>query len=128
MNKTRSKLYKAARILGDVQAVKRGRVGQRIARRSVGRAVGRGLGKSGCYIASCAYADAKHPDVEVLRHFRDGFLIQKKWGRKFIAFYEKTAPGLVARHGHRQWLNKLIYVCLSNLVVPVLRLSSRHNE
>jgi hypothetical protein len=37
----RSLLYKLARLLGDVNAVKKGRVGKRIKRRVVGRAIGR---------------------------------------------------------------------------------------
>ncbi len=41
----RSMLYKIARIMGDVNAVKRGRVGQRVARRYAGRVTGRGLGR-----------------------------------------------------------------------------------
>jgi hypothetical protein len=45
IGKTRSALYKTARILGDVNAVKRGTVGKRILRRAAGRATGRGLGK-----------------------------------------------------------------------------------
>lgn len=45
IGKTRSALYKTARILGDINAVKRGTVGKRVARRVAGRATGRGLGK-----------------------------------------------------------------------------------
>ena len=41
----RSALYKVARIMGDVNAVKKGRVGKRIARRGAGKITGRGLGK-----------------------------------------------------------------------------------
>jgi len=41
LNETRSILYKTARILGDVQAVKRGKVGRRIGRRVAGKATGR---------------------------------------------------------------------------------------
>lgn len=43
MEKTRRNLYKAARIMGDVNAVKKGRVGKRVARRVTGRVTGRGL-------------------------------------------------------------------------------------
>lgn len=39
----RSLLYRVARILGDHQAVRRGRVGRRIGRRVAGRATGRAL-------------------------------------------------------------------------------------
>ena len=41
----RSLLYLLARLIGDVSAVRRGRVGKRIGRRIVGRAVGRGMGR-----------------------------------------------------------------------------------
>lgn len=45
INKSRGLLYKLARILGDVNAVQKGRVGRRVGRRVAGRATGRGLGK-----------------------------------------------------------------------------------
>ena len=39
----RSLLYKTARIMGDVNAVKKGTVGKRVARRAAGKVTGRGL-------------------------------------------------------------------------------------
>lgn len=45
LGKIRSMLYKSARVLGDVNAVKRGKVGKRLARRAAGRVTGRGLGR-----------------------------------------------------------------------------------
>lgn len=42
---TRGWLYWLAKILGDINAVKRGKVGKRIARRAAGKATGRGLRK-----------------------------------------------------------------------------------
>ncbi len=41
----RSSLYKIARIMGDVNAVKKGKVGKRVARRAAGKATGRTLRK-----------------------------------------------------------------------------------
>lgn len=41
----RSLLYRLARILGDVNAAKKGRVGKRVGRRAAGKATGKGLGK-----------------------------------------------------------------------------------
>lgn len=41
MGKSRGFLYKLARILGDVEAVKKGRVGKRVGRRATGKASGR---------------------------------------------------------------------------------------
>ena len=36
-------LYKLARLLGDINAVKKGRVGKRVGRRAAGKAAGKGL-------------------------------------------------------------------------------------
>ncbi|MBI4299254.1 MAG: hypothetical protein HY666_05800 [Chloroflexi bacterium] len=41
----RSFLYKLAKLLGDVNAVQKGKVGRRIGRRLAGKATGRGLRK-----------------------------------------------------------------------------------
>ncbi len=43
--KFRSFLYRLARILGDVNALRRGRVGRRVGRRVAGRITGKGLGR-----------------------------------------------------------------------------------
>jgi hypothetical protein len=45
IGRTRGVLYLVARLLGDVQAVKKGRVGRRVGRRVVGRVTGRGIGR-----------------------------------------------------------------------------------
>ena len=45
INKVRSFLYFAAKILGDVNAVKKGKIGKRIARRAAGKATGKLLGR-----------------------------------------------------------------------------------
>jgi hypothetical protein len=43
ISSTRRLLYTLARLLGDVNAVKKGKVGKRVGRRLVGKATGRGL-------------------------------------------------------------------------------------
>ena len=45
ISKTRSALYKKAKILGDVDAVKKGKVGKRVARRLAGKLAGKVLKK-----------------------------------------------------------------------------------
>jgi hypothetical protein len=45
INKTRGFLYWLAKLLGDVNAVEKGKVGKRVARRVAGKVTGRGLGK-----------------------------------------------------------------------------------
>ena len=41
----RNSLYRAARLMGDVNAVKKDKVGRRIVRRGAGKLTGKGLGK-----------------------------------------------------------------------------------
>ncbi|MBM7634098.1 hypothetical protein JOD17_003198 [Geomicrobium sediminis] len=43
MNKFRGYLYKTARIMGDINAIKKGTVGKRIARRMAGRFTGKAI-------------------------------------------------------------------------------------
>ena len=45
IGETRSALYKTAKLLGDINAVKRGSIGQRVSNRLVGKASGRISGK-----------------------------------------------------------------------------------
>jgi hypothetical protein len=45
LNGMRRTLYRLARLLGDAQAVRRGRVGRRAARRAAGRGTARALGR-----------------------------------------------------------------------------------
>jgi hypothetical protein len=45
LNGFRSFLYRVGRLLGDINAVKRGRVGRRIGLRIAGKLTGRGLGR-----------------------------------------------------------------------------------
>ena len=45
INKTRGFLYQLAKLLGDYQAVRKGRVGRRILRRASGKATSKALSK-----------------------------------------------------------------------------------
>lgn len=45
IGKTRGFLYWLARLLGDINAIKRGKTGKRIMRRAAGRGTGKMLGK-----------------------------------------------------------------------------------
>ncbi|UQB41361.1 cold shock domain-containing protein [Thiomicrospira microaerophila] len=51
----------------------------------------------GCFIATAVYKDYSHPQVLVLRNFRDGCLKKYAWGRSFIAFYYKKSPAIAEK-------------------------------
>ncbi|MDB5790018.1 MAG: hypothetical protein JWQ80_42 [Massilia sp.] len=52
--------------------------------------------KSGatCFVATAAYGEPNHPDVILLRRFRDEKLSASPIGRRFIAWYWRTGPKL----------------------------------
>lgn len=71
----------------------------------------------GCYIATMAYGDYGHPQVMVLRQYRDNVLKKNIVGRLFVSFYYKVSPILVhmlsgqmrTNNYIRQRLDKLVY-------------------
>jgi hypothetical protein len=61
-----------------------------------------------CYIATMAYGNYDHPQVVVLRKFRDNYLACRKWGQNFISIYYNYSPWLVNRLKHKKRTNKII--------------------
>jgi hypothetical protein len=51
-----------------------------------------GGGGSNCFIATAAFGSYLHPSVEILRVFRDTFLITGSLGRSFVAWYYRMSP------------------------------------
>lgn len=70
----------------------------------------------GCYIATMVYGDYDHPQVMVLREFRDSYLARRYWGRQFIKIYYKYSPKLVEKlTGHKK-INYMIKIVLDILI------------
>ena len=46
----------------------------------------------GCFVATAAYGDRRHPDVVALRRFRDETLVKYRAGRAFIRTYWVVGP------------------------------------
>lgn len=74
------------------------------------------LNPSGCYIATMAYGDYDHPQVLVLRQFRDDYLNHRDWGKKFIKYYYKHSPIWVEHLKNHRTINKIIRKCLDGFV------------
>lgn len=75
-----------------------------------------GSSSGGCYIATMAYGSYDHPQVMVLRGFRDNYLAERKWGREFIKFYYKHSPHWVERLKNHKTINRVIRHCLDKFV------------
>lgn len=70
----------------------------------------------GCYIATMAYGDYNHPQVMVLRQFRDLYLSKREWGKKFINFYYAHSPHWVEVLKDHKRTNALIRKALDSFV------------
>jgi hypothetical protein len=76
--------------------------------------------KGGCFIATAAYGSPIHPHLDVLRDFRDEYLITNGFGRKFVELYYRYSPGIasfIAKH-------KLLKVAVRVNLLPVIVFSS----
>lgn len=69
-----------------------------------------------CYIATMAYGDYEHPQVQILRHFRDLYLAQRNWGKGFIKTYYKYSPKLVEKLKNHTLINKFIRRSLDGFI------------
>ncbi len=49
-----------------------------------------------CFVTTAAYGDADHPVVEVLRQFRDRYLLQTVSGQALVRYYYEVGPSLAA--------------------------------
>ena len=86
MGKMRRNLYKAARILGDIEAVSKGKAGKRLGRRVAGKYAGKTLKNAGCFIATAVYGE-KSEEVQLLKNFRDFHLLKNPYGKISVKIY-----------------------------------------
>ncbi len=73
----------------------------------------------GCYIATMAYGNYDHPQVLVLRKYRDNVLAPSFWGRNFIRFYYCVSPKLVHILKDQQCINRIIRSLLDIFIVKI---------
>jgi|GEM_PF-4111491 len=74
-----------------------------------------------CFIATACYNDYDHPIVFQLRKFRDDFLQERTWGRKFVRFYYTYSPVLANAIAK----NKFFKIIAKYVVVKPLYFLSR---
>ena len=67
-------------------------------------------GKGGCFIATATMGDYDHPLVKELREFRDQYLLERSWGKKFTKYYYKFGPYPAKVISNSNLLKKVSYV------------------
>ena len=76
-------------------------------------------GGGGCYIATMAYGDYEHPQVLILRDFRDNVLSETALGRTFIKVYYKYSPLLVEKLKNKKRINNTIRELLDWFITKI---------
>lgn len=65
-----------------------------------------------CFIATASYGSVFHPMVEILRDFRDSYLLQVEPGRKFVDFYYAVSPPVADLIASRAWMRFIVRLLL----------------
>ena len=76
---------------------------------------------SGCYIATMAYGDYDHPQVLILRNFRDSILKKYFLGRLFINVYYNISPVIVKRFKNNQFIKRRTRDFLDSFIYNLLK-------
>jgi len=76
--------------------------------------------KSGCYIATMAYGNYNHPQVVVLRNFRDKYLLTSSIGKYFVKFYYLLSPKFVTICNNNIFLKRMSKIALDFLIKYVV--------
>lgn len=76
-----------------------------------------------CFIATVAYGTSKHPDLDILRQFRDTKLSKNLIGRSFIKFYYDVGPSLARSIKQVPFVRSILKICISFLCRFLVRFS-----
>jgi hypothetical protein len=77
--------------------------------------------REGCFIATAAYGTSLHEDLDVLRDFRDEYLMTNQMGRAFTELYYSTSPPIADRIRDNEGLRTIVRKGLVEPLVYILR-------
>jgi hypothetical protein len=75
----------------------------------------------GCYIATMAYGSYEHPQVLILRKFRDDVLHSSFIGKLFVKVYYSVSPKFVIVLKDQITINRIIRKILDKLIENIIK-------
>ncbi len=82
----------------------------------MGFAAGGGGGGGGCFIATAAYGSPYHRCIDLLRAFRDEYLLAHPIGKKWVQFYYRYSPSMARLIADHPAMRKGVRIALSPFV------------
>jgi hypothetical protein len=79
-------------------------------------------GGGGCFIATAAYGADWQAEVQILRDFRDRYLVTHEPGRQLVALYYRHSPALAAWLAERDGWRAVVRLLLTPFVAAALLL------
>ena len=76
-------------------------------------------GGGGCFIATAAFGSYLHPKVQILRTFRDEYLLKTPPGRAFVKLYYLLSPPVADVVGRHEGLRTASRVLLTPVIAAV---------
>ena len=73
----------------------------------------------GCFIATAVYGDYDHPQVRVLRRFRDRVLVKSAAGRRLVRWYYRAGPKMAELLIDKELLKVMLRRGLNFLIIVV---------
>ncbi len=80
--------------------------------------------REGCFIATAAYGTPFAQEINVLRNFRDSYLVHKNWGRKLVSVYYTLSPPIAEKIKKSEPLKKAVRTFLT----PVVKFFKKKEE
>jgi hypothetical protein len=75
--------------------------------------------RNSCFVATAAYGSYLEPEVELLRNFRDRWLLTNGPGRAFVEFYYRHSPPIADWIAEREWARSLTRILLTPVVYAI---------
>lgn len=75
-----------------------------------------------CFVITATMGDPHHPTVNLMRKFRDQWILKRRGGSQFVSWYYKHGPAIARLVGKKRIFQKISYVLI---VAPAASLARR---